>query len=272
MEELKIGQFIRDRRIELCMTQQQLADKLGITDKAVSKWERAVSYPDITILRELAAALEVSVTELLAGERDQQLPETVPPEVQETVVNTVAYAETARVRNSRWKFWTFVVLTILCLTAALVLGILAACISQFRLFALSVVQCVAIGWAVCYALLRTEDHPFRNALTIISLVVYPFLWFWRFRAAWQLGVVIVSLAYIWTVYFLARRYRLEKGKAVPYVVLLGILLHVSINLLICRWGLASVLTIVLLTLGAGAVCCFGLRVLESIQVRVRARQ
>ena len=70
MEELKIGLFIRDRRLELGLTQQQLAEKLNITDKAVSKWERAVSYPDITILRELAAALEVSVAELLAGERD----------------------------------------------------------------------------------------------------------------------------------------------------------------------------------------------------------
>ena len=99
MEEMKIGQFIRDRRIELCMTQQQLADKLGITDKAVSKWERAVSYPDITILRELSAALDVSVTELLAGEREQQLPDTVPPEVQDVVLDTVAYAETARERN-----------------------------------------------------------------------------------------------------------------------------------------------------------------------------
>ena len=90
MEEMKIGQFIRDRRIELGMTQQQLADKLGITDKAVSKWERAVSYPDITILRELSAALKVSVTELLAGERERQLPGAVPPEVQEVVVDTVA--------------------------------------------------------------------------------------------------------------------------------------------------------------------------------------
>ena len=68
MEENKIGLFIRDRRLALGLTQQQLAQRVGITDKAVSKWERSVSYPDITLLRELAAALEVSVTELLAGE------------------------------------------------------------------------------------------------------------------------------------------------------------------------------------------------------------
>jgi len=45
MEENKIGLFIRDRRLALGLTQQQLADKLGITDKAVSKWERGISYP-----------------------------------------------------------------------------------------------------------------------------------------------------------------------------------------------------------------------------------
>ena len=59
MEENKIGLFIRDRRLALGLTQQQLAERVGITDKAVSKWERSVSYPDITLLRELAAALEV---------------------------------------------------------------------------------------------------------------------------------------------------------------------------------------------------------------------
>ena len=89
MEENKIGLFIRDRRLALGLTQQQLAERVGITDKAVSKWERSVSYPDITLLRELAAALEVSVTELLAGEREEA-PTQVPPAVESVVVDTVA--------------------------------------------------------------------------------------------------------------------------------------------------------------------------------------
>ena len=119
MEENQIGTFIRNRRLELGMTQQQLADRLGITDKAVSKWERCVSYPDITLLRELAEALDVSVTELLAGERDSAAPQ-VPPEVEVTVVDTVAYAETARRKNKGWRFWLFIALTAGCLIAALV--------------------------------------------------------------------------------------------------------------------------------------------------------
>ena len=266
MEEMKIGRFIRDRRIELGMTQQQLADKLGLTDKAVSKWERAVSYPDITILRELSAALEVTVTELLAGERDQQLPETVPPEVQEVVVDTVAYAETARKRNSGWKFWLFAALTAGCVIAALVLCI----VDRFRFWgSLRPIQCIAFGWAVCYPLLRTENHPIRNAMVIASITVYPFIYSIGARAAWHLGIVIVSLAYVWTVYWIARRYRADKGKAVVYVALLGILLHFSIRIMVNRWGLAPVLSVVFLTLAAGAVCCLGLRVLEAVQVKVR---
>lgn len=266
MEEMKIGRFIRDRRIELGMTQQRLADKLGITDKAVSKWERAVSYPDITILRELSAALEVTVAELLAGERDRQMPDAVPPEVQEVVVDTVAYAETARNRNSGWKFWLFISLTAGCLIAALALCI----VDRFRFqWSLKVMQCIAFGWAVCYPLLRTENHPIRNAMMIASITVYPFIYALGARSAWHLGIVIVSLAYVWTVYGVARRYWADKGKAVVYVVLLGVLLHFSINIMVNRWGLAPVLSVVFLTLAAGAVCCAGLRVLEAVRARER---
>ena len=106
MEEKQIGLFIRDRRLALGLTQQQLADKLGITDKAVSKWERGISCPDITLLRRLADALAVSVSELLGGEREAAA--VVPAAVEDVVLDTVAYAETARRRNGGWRFWTFV--------------------------------------------------------------------------------------------------------------------------------------------------------------------
>ena len=66
---MNISEIIKQAREELGMTQEDLAERLEVSRQAVSKWERSVSYPDITLLRELAAALEVSVTELLAGER-----------------------------------------------------------------------------------------------------------------------------------------------------------------------------------------------------------
>lgn len=71
LNSIKVGNFIMDRRKTLGLTQQQLADRLNISFQAVSKWENGTSYPNIEILRDLAAVLEVSVDEILAGnERD----------------------------------------------------------------------------------------------------------------------------------------------------------------------------------------------------------
>lgn len=75
MENRKIGAFIAERRKESGLTQQALADRLGLTNKAVSKWETGDGLPDITILPALAENLGVTVDELLAGERRPKTPE-----------------------------------------------------------------------------------------------------------------------------------------------------------------------------------------------------
>ena len=67
---MKIHQIIRTRRLELGLTQEQLARKLGVTAPAVNKWERAVSYPDITLLPPLARALGVGLDTLLSFQED----------------------------------------------------------------------------------------------------------------------------------------------------------------------------------------------------------
>ena len=69
MDQLKIGKFIADCRKRKNLTQMQLAEKLGITDKAVSKWERGVAMPDTLIMLELCDILGISVNELLSGEK-----------------------------------------------------------------------------------------------------------------------------------------------------------------------------------------------------------
>ena len=67
MDTLKIGKFITERRKALGMTQIQLADKLYVSDKAVSKWETGKSMPDVSIMLELSNILGISVQELLMG-------------------------------------------------------------------------------------------------------------------------------------------------------------------------------------------------------------
>ena len=66
-----IGQIIREKRTEKGMTQEQLAERLGVTGQAVSKWERDEAYPDIALLKELAKALGLSVGELLGEEKEE---------------------------------------------------------------------------------------------------------------------------------------------------------------------------------------------------------
>ena len=69
MNNIKIGKFIAICRKEKCFTQAQLAEMLNITDRAVSKWETGRSMPDVSIMLELCKVLNISVNELLNGER-----------------------------------------------------------------------------------------------------------------------------------------------------------------------------------------------------------
>ncbi len=68
MNQIKIGRFIAERRKEQKLTQIQLAEKLGITDRAVSKWETGKSLPDASIMLELCGLLKITVNDLLSGE------------------------------------------------------------------------------------------------------------------------------------------------------------------------------------------------------------
>ena len=70
MNQIKIGKFIAESRKKQNLTQLQLAEKLGITDKAISKWERGIALPDTSIMLELCSILNVSVNELLLGEKN----------------------------------------------------------------------------------------------------------------------------------------------------------------------------------------------------------
>ena len=84
MNNVKVGQFISEKRKALGMTQQDLAEKLQITNKAVSKWETGDGMPDIQLLKPLSIELGVTVDEILNGEEKAK-------EEQNTAVPTLCY-------------------------------------------------------------------------------------------------------------------------------------------------------------------------------------
>ena len=88
MNQTKIGKFIAECRKKQNLTQIQLAEKLNITDRAVSKWERGMSLPDISLLQELSDILNINVTELLDGKRSEK-----KKIDSDDILNTLKYTE-----------------------------------------------------------------------------------------------------------------------------------------------------------------------------------
>ena len=89
MDKVKIGQFIANCRKDKKITQEQLAEKLNISKNAVSKWERGICLMDMSLLKPLSEILEVTITELLNGERVEK--RDISFKSEEILVNTINY-------------------------------------------------------------------------------------------------------------------------------------------------------------------------------------
>lgn len=93
MDQTKIGSFIAKKRKERNLTQEKLAEKLGITDRAVSKWETGKSLPDASIMLDLCRILGITVNDLLSGEELQM--EKINERMEKNLVEMVRQKEAA---------------------------------------------------------------------------------------------------------------------------------------------------------------------------------
>ena len=91
MDSIKIGKFIAEKRKAKSLTQLQLAKRLYVTDRAVSKWECGRSLPDSSIMLELCEALDISVNELLTGEELEM--ETYNKQAEENLIQMIKEKE-----------------------------------------------------------------------------------------------------------------------------------------------------------------------------------
>lgn len=111
MDYEKIGSFIAAKRKEKGMTQKDLAELLGVTDRAVSKWERAKSFPDVQILKPLCETLGVSVSELLDGEVKPHLHLTKEEADRFAITGITAY--TKRGKRKQWVLQAVILLVLI---------------------------------------------------------------------------------------------------------------------------------------------------------------
>jgi len=113
-----VGKCIKDYRKMQGLTLQQLADKIGVTDKAISKWENGRGMPDLSLLAPLCEILGVSINELLSGERLNK--KDYQEKLEENFINTIDYIDKKNAKSNTIKsiIW-------------LVIGIIGICLSQF---------------------------------------------------------------------------------------------------------------------------------------------
>ena len=111
MDVVKIGAFIKTRRISSGMTQKELAEKLDCTDKAVSRWETGKGLPEASFLIPLANILGVMVNELLTGEKISE--ETLPQKSDDNLVNAVKRTEKA-VKKGRTAILFLIAALVIC--------------------------------------------------------------------------------------------------------------------------------------------------------------
>lgn len=94
MDQIKTGRFIAAERKRKNYTQRELAEVLGISDKTISKWETGKGFPEVSLLLPLCSELEISVNELLSGERLQSVD--YKKKAEENMVNLVREAQESR--------------------------------------------------------------------------------------------------------------------------------------------------------------------------------
>ena len=104
MDQIKIGKFIAEQRKEKNLTQKQLADLLGVTNKSVSRWETGVNMPDLSLFVPLSEALDISLVELLEGKKimdDKQ------DSLENSLKNTVIYSGES-IKKEKHKFFVLI--------------------------------------------------------------------------------------------------------------------------------------------------------------------
>lgn len=160
IDKKTFGSFLAEQRKAKGFTQRELAEKLFISDKAVRKWERGLSMPDISLLVPLAEILDVSVTELLEGKRMDQASEIKTEEVENIVKKALALSEDIpekSMERRRKRLLAF-----------------SAC----ALF--TIIEMTAVMWFLAGAGMRNVFSDFRGMLITEGLLFGFGVYFWFF--------------------------------------------------------------------------------------------
>ncbi len=265
MKQIEVGAFITQCRKEKKLTQAQLAEKLNITDRAVSKWETGKSMPDSSIMLELCEILGITVNELLMGEREKR------ESYEEKADANLDTIDTIKKRKNRVGFKRLgaVIFSALLFTAMAVCFICDMAISGRLTWSLIPAVSIVFGWAVCLPGIRFGKKGIVRCFGWLSGLIIPYLYVLsrliNVREVFTVGgtMAVISVAFLWMVIGVFKKMWSGKKRAVfGTVCLVSALFVVTVNVVLSRMTGSPVfnvwdgITVLVLLVSAGV--SFGL--------------
>ncbi len=229
MNQIDTGKFIAGCRKEKGLTQAQLAEKLNITDRAVSKWETGKCMPDSSIMLELCNILGITVNELLSGERIEG--NHYEEKANENLIELKRKDENNMNRNA-------IIATIY--TIVMVIGIMVCCICDIAIsgaltWSLIVLSSVLVAWSISFPVILLGKKGVLTAMIAISILIVPFMYILsiliKVNEVFRIGAIMsmISLVFLWIIYMIYHRLRERKLLATGITFLFAIPFTFLIN-------------------------------------------
>lgn len=237
LDNKKTGDFILTLRKAKNMTQKELAEKLNITDKAVSKWERGIGYPDITIVSKLANILDVTVNELLNGERTVEERTTC-----DIVESTLDYADKVSEQRNFKTLNIAIGFISLIFLISIFICILCDLVTSKTISWSIIPSCsIVLAWFIIIPIIRFKKNKWAISLLCLSILIIPFLWIIEKNTSsdgWLnsigIPIAIVSLSYLWGVVYLFCYTKINRWYCVSIAFIIIPVLDIIIDIVLGR--------------------------------------
>lgn len=261
MNQIEIGKFIAKCRKDKKLTQAQLAEKLNITDRAVSKWETGKSMPDSSIMLELCEVLGITVNELLSGRKVSM--ENYEQTINENLITLKKKDE----KNVKRNVLLFVTFSITFLIGIAVCAICDFAISGGFTWSLIPISSIIFTWLAASPVIMFGKKGIVGSLLSISILSIPYLYVLsnivNSRPVFSIGWVmaVISIIYLWVIFVVFHKLNTRKWLAGGITATLSIPIMIIIDVLLSRmlsepvfdiWDVISVFLILI-----AAIVLFG---------------
>ena len=234
MNENRIGQFIAELRKEKKITQKDLATQLHITDKAVSKWERGLSCPDIVLLTSIADILGVTTSELLNGEKNSSV------DAETTVDNVLNYAE----KTVNKKIVTIQNIVAISFSLVLLLGVITCSICDMAIshgftWSLYPISTSIFVWLISIPVIKFGKKGIMYSLISLSVFIIPFILVLNAIIEGKTLLVpigirmsLITVVFLWLVYLIFRflKNRILVATAISLLLIIPLCLIINVSL------------------------------------------